>query len=203
MESKFIQFKKFKPLFFILIMRLIISCMDYRLSEEVMKRIKEDGKTLIIRNAGANLYSIKDVISGLNVDEVVFLPHTDCAAMKLVYSTIKEGKEVDKEVEEKLVSQFRNFTFSSLQELEKLNAVTGEKTLKEILPSAKITTELIDVNKIRIPQKKTRYYLLKPCTLYNEEIIGSYVIQAFSKDNVSADIKIAESLGLKLEKSEL
>ena len=183
-------------------MRLIISCMDYRLSEEVMKRVKEEGD-LIIRNAGANIYELKDTLKNLNVDEVIFLPHTDCAAMKLVNSTIKDGKEVDKEIEEKLVSQFRDKNFNSLQELEKLNAEIGEKILKEIFPNARIITELIDVNKIKIPQKKTRYYLLKPQTRYDGEIIGSYVIQSFSKGDVTADIKIAESLGLKLEKSEL
>lgn len=161
--------------------------MDYRLSQEVMNRVKSEND-IVIRNVGANK------LKGINVDEVIFLPHTDCAAMKLVNSAIKDGKDVDKEIEEKLVSQFRGKVFSSLQELEKL---------KEIFPNAKITTELIDVNKIKIPQKKTKYYLLKPQTRYNEEIIGSYVIQAFSKEDVTADIKIAESLGLKLEKSEL
>ncbi|BDC17268.1 carbonic anhydrase [Acidianus sp. HS-5] len=175
--------------------------MDYRLSEEVMKSVKEEGD-LIIRNAGANVYELKDTLKELKLDEVVFLPHTDCAAMKLVNSTIKDGKEVDEEIEEKLVSQFRNINFSSLQELEKSNAEIGEKILKEIFPNAKITTELIDVNKIRIPQKKTKYYLLKPQTRYNDNIIGSYVIQSFKKEDVTADIKIAESLGLKLEKSE-
>ncbi|AEE94539.1 carbonic anhydrase [Acidianus hospitalis] len=182
--------------------RLIISCMDYRLSQEVMNRVKDEND-IIIRNAGANIYELKDRLKGINADEVVFLPHTDCAAMKLVNSAIKDGKDVDKEIDEKLVAQFRGKEFSSLQELEKLNAEIGEKMLKEIFPNAKITTELIDVNKIKIPQKKTRYYLLKPQTRYNDEIIGSYVIQAFDKEDVTADIKIAESLGLKLEKSEL
>ncbi|MUM65880.1 carbonic anhydrase [Acidianus infernus] len=183
--------------------RLIISCMDYRLSQEVMNRVKSEND-IIIRNAGANIYELKGRLKGINVGEVIFLPHTDCAAMKLVNSAIKDGKEVDKEIEDMLVSQFRGKEFSSLQELEKLNAEIGEKMLKEIFPNAKITTELIDVNKIiKIPQKKTRYYLLKPQTRYNEEIIGSYIIQAFSKEDVTADIKIAESLGLKLEKSEL
>lgn len=180
--------------------RLIISCMDYRLSQEIMNRVQSKDD-IVIRNAGANVYELKDKLKGIKVDEVVFLPHTDCAALKLVYSVIKEGKEVDKEIEEKLVSQFRGKNFTSLQELERLNAKVGEEILKEIFP--KVVTELIDVSKIRPPQRKPKYYLLKPHTRYDDEIIGAYVIQAFSKEDVTADIKIAEGLGLKLERSEL
>jgi hypothetical protein len=175
--------------------------MDYRLSEEIEKRAEKD--TLILRNAGANVNGLKDVLKEIKADEVVFMPHTDCAALKLVYSAIREGKSVDPEIEKTLVSQFRGKEFQTLQDLERLNAKLGEEALKRIFPNAKITTELIDVTKIKIPERKPVVYLLKPESRYNKEIIGAYVIQAPKREAVSADLKIAESLGLKLEKSEL
>ncbi|ARM76179.1 carbonic anhydrase [Acidianus manzaensis] len=182
--------------------RLVISCMDYRLSEEILKRA--DNNTLIIRNAGANVYEIKDMLRNIkDVDEVIFLPHTDCAAMKLVNSILKEGKDVDKEIMNKLVEPFKGKEFSSLQELEKLNLEIQENILKVIFPNAKITSELIDITKLKIPKRNPVYYLLKPESRYTQEMIGSYIIQSFDKQSINADIKIADVLNLKLEKSEL
>jgi carbonic anhydrase len=183
--------------------RVIVSCMDYRLSEEILKRAGNDA--LILRNAGANVNGLKEALRSLGdqVDEVIYLPHTDCAALKLVYSAIKEGKQVDPEIEEKLVRQFRDKNFQSLQDLEKINAELGESTLKAVFPKAKVTTQLIDVTKIKIPERKPKYYLLKPQSRYSGDVIGAYVIQAPDRSHVTADIKIAESLNLKLEKSEI
>jgi len=183
--------------------RVIVSCMDYRLSEEILKWAGNDA--LILRNAGANVNGLKEALRsfGDQVDEVIYLPHTDCAALKLVYSAIKEGKRVDPEIEEKLVRQFKDKNFQSLQDLEKINAELGESTLKALFPKAKVTTQLIDVTKIKIPERKPKYYLLKPQSRYSGDVIGAYVIQAPDRSHVTADIKIAESLNLKLEKSEI
>ncbi|AWR97480.1 carbonic anhydrase [Acidianus sulfidivorans JP7] len=182
--------------------KLIISCMDYRLSEEILKRA--DNNTLIIRNAGANVFELKDKLRNMkDIGEVIFLPHTDCAAMKLVNSILKEGKNVDNEITEKLVKPFENASFNNLQELEKLNLELQYNILKDIFPNAKIEAELIDINKLNIPKRNPIYYLLKPESRYSKEMIGSYIIQSFDKESVSADLKIADILNLKMAKSEL
>lgn len=182
--------------------KLIISCMDYRLSEEILKKI--DQNTIILRNAGANVYELREVLTTYTgVEEVIYLPHTDCAAIKLVNAVLKEGKKADNVIMEKLVKPFEGTTFSSIQELEKINAELQAKYLKEIFPKSKIITELIDVTKIKIPERKPVYCLLKSETKYNKEMIGAYIIQAPKKELVIADIKIAEQLSLKQAKSEL
>lgn len=85
--------------------------MDYRLSEEVLKRA--DQNTVIIRNAGANVYELKEALSAYkDIGEVIYMPHNDCAAMKLVYSVIKEGKKIDREIMQKLISPFKNTNFT-------------------------------------------------------------------------------------------
>jgi len=71
--------------------------------------------------------------------------------MKLVFNVIKKGEKVDKEIEEKLISQFRDKKFETLEELERLNASINEEMLKQITP--KVTTRLIDVSKIKWPNK--------------------------------------------------
>lgn len=75
--------------------------------------------------------------------------------------------------------------------------------MKEILPNAKIKTELIDVAKIKIPERKLVYYLLKPESRYDKNVIGAYVIQGPKKEMFTADLKIAEQLDLRQASSEL
>ncbi|BBG23727.1 carbonic anhydrase [Sulfuracidifex tepidarius] len=178
-------------------MKVVLSCMDYRLTEEVMKKMGEG--VMVIRNAGANVNAVKETLRKLSPEEVIFMPHTDCAAMKLVKGVLTGEKTVDKEVEEKLVSQFKG---KDVNDLDKVNAMLGEKLLKEILPNAKVTTELIDVGKIKWPERKAVYYLLKSSSKYENDMIGGYMLQAPSKEDLNADVKIADSLGLKLQKSE-
>ena len=178
-------------------MKVVLSCMDYRLTEEIMKKMGEG--VLVIRNAGANVNAVKEALKMLKPEEVIFMPHTDCAAMKLVKSVITGEKNVDIEVEEKLVSQFKG---KDVKDLDRINAQVGEKLIKEVLPNAKVTTELVDVSKIKWPERKTVYFLLKSQSEYEKDMVGGYILQAPSKEDLSADVKIAESLGLKLQKSE-
>lgn len=117
--------------------------MDYRLTEEIHKRANED--TLIFRNAGANVKEFLERLKEIKPDEIIYLPHTDCAAMKLVYNVIKQCDKVNQEVDEKLISQFKDKKFESLEELERLNAKINEEMLKQITPNIK--TELIDVKR--------------------------------------------------------
>ncbi len=177
--------------------KVVISCMDYRLTEEVMKKMGKG--VLVIRNAGANVNGVKDALKKLNPEEVLFMPHTNCLAMSLVKSVISGEKTVDRDVEESLVSQFKG---KDVNDLDRVNAHVGEELLRKLLPNAKVTTELIDVSKIKWPERKAVYYLLKSESNYDKDMIGGYMLQAPSKEDLKADIKIAESLGLKQQKSE-
>lgn len=172
--------------------KVIVSCMDYRLTEEIHKRADKD--TLIFRNAGANVKEFLDRLKELKPDEIIYLPHTDCAAMKLVYNVIKKGDQVNAEIDEKLISQFKNEKFETLEELERLNAKINEQLLKQITPNVK--TELVDVNKIKWPNKITKVYFYQPNNRPKE--IGAYILQSTSIKDVNADISIAkEKLGFK------
>ncbi|MCI2414041.1 MAG: carbonic anhydrase [Candidatus Aramenus sp.] len=181
-------------------MRVILSCMDYRLTEEIMKRM--DQNTIVLRNAGANVNEFKDILKSLNPDEVVYLPHTDCAAMKLVLSSVKQGEEVTPKIESSLVSQFRGRQFNDLKELEELNHKLGLEAVKQVVPKAKVISELIDVNKLKWPERKPVVYLLKSTSKYTNDMIGGYVIQSMNKTSVEADLEIASKLNLKVVKDE-
>jgi len=109
--------------------KVIISYMDYRLTEEIQKEAYLN--TLIFRNAGANAKEFIERLKEIKPDEIIYLPHTDCAAMKLVFNVIKKGEKVDKEIEEKLISQFRGKKFETLEELERLNASINEELLSK------------------------------------------------------------------------
>ncbi len=182
-------------------MRVILSCMDYRLTEEIMKRM--DQNTIVLRNAGANVNEFKDILKSLNPDEVVYLPHTDCAAMKLVFSSVKQGEQVSPKIESSLVSQFRGRNFNDLKELEELNHRLGLEIIKQVVPKAKVTSELIDVSKIKWPERKAEVYVLKSTTKYANDAIGRYVIQSMNRQSIEADLEIANKLNLKVVKDEL
>ncbi|ACP47329.1 carbonic anhydrase [Sulfolobus islandicus Y.N.15.51] len=146
-------------------MKLVVSCMDRRLNSYLKKKYPD---AIVIRNAGANVNSLLITFEKYKdrVDDVILLPHTDCGAMKVVYSSLKEGKKITSLVEEKLVSQFSSKKFSSLSELERLNMEIQKENLKRIFGD-KVRTELIDVNKIEIPPSNEPYmaYVSKPSQL--------------------------------------
>lgn len=172
--------------------KIIVSCMDYRLTEEIQRRATQD--TLIFRNAGANVKEFIKRLKEIKPEEILYLPHTDCAAMKLVYNVVKQGDKVKDEVERNLISQFRGKYFNTLQDLERLNAIINEQLLKQITPNVK--TELIDVSKLKWPNKITKVYFYPPNQHVKE--IGAYILQSISVEDVKADIIIAkENLGFK------
>ena len=168
--------------------------MDYRLTEEILKRADKD--TLIFRNAGANVKEFIERLKEIKPDEVIYLPHTDCAAMKLVFNVIKKGEKVSDIVKEKLVSTFYDQKFETLEELEVLNAKLNEEMLKKEV-TQNVKTELIDVKKIQWPQKKAEVYFY-PVTSRPTDKIGAYILQSVSIEDVKADIDVARNnLGFK------
>ncbi|BCU70844.1 carbonic anhydrase [Stygiolobus caldivivus] len=174
--------------------RVIISCMDYRLTEEVLKRADKD--TVIFRNAGANVKEFLSRLKEIKPDEVVYLPHTDCAAMKLVYNVVKKGDAVSENVKDKLISVFSGQKFETLEELERLNAKLNEEMLKREVTS-NVKTELVDVSKLQWPQKRAEVYFY-PISARPTDKVGAYILQSSSIEDVSADIEIAkDKLGFK------
>ncbi|AHC51549.1 carbonic anhydrase [Sulfolobus acidocaldarius SUSAZ] len=144
-------------------MKLVISCMDRRLNRYLAENFND---SIVIRNAGANVNSLRTTLVTYKnlIDEVVLLPHTDCGAMKVVYSNIVEGKKAPSTaVEDKLIKQFTKMKFSSLSELERLNLKLQEENLRKIF-SVPVRAELIDVNKISFEQSKEPFsvYVTSP-----------------------------------------
>ncbi|MFP3200640.1 MAG: carbonic anhydrase [Sulfolobus sp.] len=173
--------------------KVIVSCMDYRLTEEIMRRADKD--TVIFRNAGANVWEFLDRIKGLNPDEIIYLPHSDCAAMKLVYNVVKKGEKVSDNIMRNLVEPFTKEKFDTLDELERINAKINEELLKQITRNVK--TELIDVKKLKWPEKKTEVYFYKVTDRPTDKI-GAYILQSVSISDVATDIEIArDKLGFK------
>ncbi len=163
-------------------MRLVISCMDRRLNYYIRENYSD---SIVIRNAGANILSLSKTLEKYKniVDEVIVLPHTDCGAMKVVYSSIKEGKKITSIVEDKLVNQFMDKTFNTLSELERLNLKVQTENARKIFVNKSIKSEIIDVNKIKIPASNQPYsvYVTTPSTPLDLSS-SIYVVSAESND---------------------
>ncbi|MEM3939702.1 MAG: carbonic anhydrase [Saccharolobus sp.] len=170
-------------------MRLVISCMDRRLNNYLKKNYEH---SIIIRNAGANINSLQKTLEKYKdiADEVVVLPHTDCGAMKVVYSSLVEGKKLTELVENKLSSQFVGKQFSSLSDLERLNLSIQKENAMKIFGN-KVRAELIDINKIDIPPTNQPYmvYLTNPSKPIELES-NIYVISA-DEDDIWDSLDIA------------
>ena len=171
--------------------------MDYRLTEEVMKEVKEG--TLVFRNAGANVAGLEKELRELkDVDEVIYMPHNDCAAMKLTLAVLQGKDTLDKREYDHLIKQFEGKKFDSLADLERENAIQGVRKLMEIFPNARITLRFVDVNKIKWPEKKAKVCITTPDKKPTSDVVGMYVLSANRKETVEPDLKIAqEKLNLK------
>jgi hypothetical protein len=185
-------------------MEIIISCMDRRLHGKL--DAFNDGETFFLRNAGANVFGLKETLRQLvnsnNISAIKVMPHTDCGAMKLVSSVIKDGAKVDAEIDKMLVEQFKHMKFSSRDELERANLEIQLKHLKDMFPGINVAGDLIDIKDIEDKAKGHSHvlYIAKPSTKPYSEIIeenpfNTYVVQALSREELYPDIKIAVMLG--------
>ncbi|WP_231961140.1 MULTISPECIES: carbonic anhydrase [Sulfolobaceae] len=163
-------------------MRLVISCMDRRLNHFLRENYSD---SIVVRNAGANMLSLSKTLEKYKnmIDEVIVLPHTDCGAMKVVFSSIKEGKKITSIVEDKLVNQFRDKAFNTLSELERLNLEVQTENAKKIFVNKPIKSEIIDINKIKIPASNQPYsiYVTTPTTPLDLSS-STYVVSAETND---------------------
>jgi hypothetical protein len=190
-----------------------LGCMDRR--EHGF--FKFDGKTIHVRNAGANFEAVKGtlraIVNSNNIKEIRLLAHADCGAMKLVNSVLKEKKEFSdkvgsglmEKINEVLIDQFRGIRFDSVEELCRKNNELQAEKLRAAFPGITITRgdEPVDVQKVTDTGSGHEHhslYILKPSTKTYAGMIGgnqfdAYVLQAMSIEELKPDIAIALLLG--------
>jgi|BEDMetMinimDraft_2_1075160.scaffolds.fasta_scaffold00213_3 carbonic anhydrase len=178
-------------------MRLVISCMDYRLTEFLMRISREDD--LIFRNAGADAYGIQGSLSALTgVSEILYLPHNDCAAHKLAFKLLKGQETASESIRRRLTAHLQGLRLTSEEELMRVNVERNVRLLKDLFPKASMEVKTVDVYKLNWPIRKPIVYYAKSTTRYSEDMIGAYLLQSTTKDDVSIDLEIAlQKLGIR------
>ncbi len=188
--------------------KLVISCMDRRLNDFIEQHYSD---CFVIRNAGANVYpitkEIKDLIKDKDIREIVLLAHTDCGAMKKVFGVIKDRKPVDLDLEDNLISHYRDLNFTNISELEKDNLKLQINKLKDEFPETKIEGRLLQIEDIKVPEEEGIHELIianpsKPgySGLLNELSLNHFSVYVLQSDinNVMPDLKLAvKDLGVK------
>ncbi|MFP3279267.1 MAG: carbonic anhydrase [Candidatus Micrarchaeota archaeon] len=190
-------------------MRLVLSCMDRRLNEYLDSL--NDGNTIFLRNAGANLYAVKNTVDALlnneNITEIKVITHTDCGAMKSVAAALSGKLRLDL-AGEVLVDKFKGEKFATVEELEKINTELQKKAVEEIAKRRGIkgSAELLDLSKLNIPKEDNehKFVLLEPSIkkysdiISSEEMFNTYIIQSASLEEKLPDLEIAiKVLGIK------
>ncbi|MEM3947353.1 MAG: carbonic anhydrase [Metallosphaera sp.] len=167
-------------------MRIVISCMDRRLNEFLEKNYN-DGETVFIRNAGANINSLKETKALIKkADEIIILPHTDCGAMGVVERALN-GEKLPNGLDT-LISPFLGKGKLTRAQLEQLNPVVQETTLKS-LTNAKITSKLIRTEELNAPPSKDNVAVMTlPSTRRYSEFVPkemmykTFIIQSQGND---------------------
>ncbi|ABP94567.1 MULTISPECIES: carbonic anhydrase [Metallosphaera] len=175
-------------------MRIVISCMDRRLNQFLEKNFN-DGNTIFVRNAGANVNSLRNTLALLKkADEILLLPHTDCGAMGVVEKALK-GEKLPAELEP-LISPFRKYLGYTKAQLEKVNVEVQESALKGAV-KAKVRSELIRTEELNAPASSDNVALvMPPSTRKYSEVISpdmmyrTYVIQTDNDGDI--DVLIAK-----------
>jgi len=183
-------------------MKLVLSCMDRRLNRYLDSL--NDGDTIFLRNAGANLYAVKNTVDALlnneNITEIKVITHTDCGAMKSVAAALSGELKLSL-AKEVLVDKFKGEKFATLEELERINTEMQKKAVEEIAKRRGIkgSAELLDLSKLDIPKEDNehKFVLLEPSNKKYSEIIDSkemfntYIIQSASLEEKLPDLEIA------------
>ncbi|MCL4374075.1 MAG: hypothetical protein M1360_04210 [Candidatus Marsarchaeota archaeon] len=180
---------------------LTISCMDRRLNSILDK--ENNGNTVMLRNAGANASalrdSIKDIISG-NIGKIKLMAHSDCGAMKVVHSALKEGVKTSDYVYQNLVKQFDGKPFGTRKELEELNEKLQMEELKAISNGIEVESNFVDLSKYHFeePNALIAVFTYHSTDKYEDlckraglDTEATYFIQASSIEEVYSDIEIA------------
>ncbi len=180
--------------------------MDRRLGEYLDGL--NDGKTVFLRNAGANIKSlepsIKELMAKYSIKRIHVATHTDCGGMNVVSSSVGKKESVSKHIWENLVEQFSEVKFENRDELERKNEVLQKEAAKKIAgEGVEVSSELIDVNVINAYTRNNEHTVVitKPsCKRYGEitsmlniGIYNAYVVQSSNIDNIIADIEIVKN----------
>jgi len=146
-----------------------------------------DENTIFIRNAGANISSLKDTLARIplnEVQEIIIVTHTDCGAMKVVSNFLNLGSYP--KILEPLISPFIHLKGASQEKLENINLEIQINLIKR-LTNVKVTGEIVDVKKLNIPQvSQTSLLLTRPnnkrYSNYIQNLFSTYVSQTFGED---------------------
>lgn len=176
--------------------------MDCRMNN-ILKDRYGNQDAVVVRNAGANVhslkYTLKQAVADYDATELHILPHTDCGAMKAVVLKLKKNDErIDESICASLVDQFKNTGFENNTDLEKLNVGVQLNSAKSIFEDVKITSELVEL-KEEPPEDNHALLVLNPSKESDYSKIfkaagadprSSYVIQG-SQEEVISDLKLA------------
>ena len=182
--------------------------MDRRLVEKLKEYDNPD--TVIISNAGANAYGLKNTITQLlyenNFSEIRLITHDNCGAMRLVTQHLFEMKRVSPNIYVHLVRQFENRLHKAV-EVDTVNELIQKERLEGMAKGVKVYSEMIKLQSLGIPplmmeQRKAGYSLIvsKPLpggykSLFlraGMERYSTYVILGYGEELIN-DIEIAVS----------
>ena len=180
--------------------------MDRRLGEYL--DALNDGKTVFLRNAGANIRSlepsIKELMTKYNITRIHVAAHTDCGGMNVVASSIGKKDSVSKHIWENLVEQFSEVKFENREELERKNEILQREAARRVVgEGVEVSSELIDVNAINAYTRNNEHTVVitKPSdkrygeitSMLNIGIYNAYLVQSSNIDNIIADIEIVKN----------
>lgn len=192
--------------------RIVLMCMDARMN--VIADSLNDGRSIFLRNAAGNpqsaITTLEGILSNYPIQEIIYMPHTDCGACKFTYGLLSRGESSTQEIEDNLVSTIR-FNVSnpvqlltSPQEVIDLLKESGSKFLKSKYPNTHIKTSLADTSTtvtgekhmLILPPSTEKYFSL--CNNLDLPIASTYVSQSNSISNTICDVQLASSaLGIK------
>lgn len=184
-------------------MKIIISCMDRRLNEYLDSL--NDGKTIFLRNAGANVSALRRSILSLleeqNINEIKVITHTDCGAMKSVAKALSGEIKLSELADEVLISNFKGRRFNDEMELEAYNTKLQEASISELAKARGISysVEMLDISKIKVPNEEGvhKFALLEPSTfkyssfIKSSEMFSTYIIQSKGLEDKLVDLEVA------------
>ncbi|WP_188681516.1 carbonic anhydrase [Thermogymnomonas acidicola] len=171
-------------------MHLIISCMDRRLNRYLQGMAS--GQTVFVRNAGANVATLKDTLGSLEgVESVTIITHTDCGAMGVVEQVLRGNDRPDD------LAEFMRPFIGLRPDRDEIERENGELQADAVRKMMDVEVKSILVNTGTLRYESTGRYralFMRPSgnTVPKERVDSTYVIQNSPGDR-STDIYIARN----------
>jgi carbonic anhydrase len=178
----------------------VVSCIDRRLNSFLEKNYN-DGETLFVRTAGANVNSLKDTELLLKqANKIIVVTHSDCGAIGVVYKTLNE-RSIPDELE-RLISPFLQYAGHTRSELEHINAeVQGLFARK--MSSADIQTEFVLTKKLDTKaSENSSAVITRPSTVKYSEMLplnkinSTFIVQNLGHDRAFDKLILTKFLGI-------